>query len=233
MSKPVYRDVAFKHRLAEALRVTRMSQRTLATKLNLNAASVNRWLKGKTEPVRTPYEKIATALGVPLDMIAGVVARRVPVSSGAGNIALPLRDARDVGRPIPARTPLQTIEVPEWLVAEWFDGVPIDERASAYRLLDDSLEPTISAGAVLVLDASESARGWAAAALDSNRIYALRPKGVNGVVFRRLSFDDGTIICEPVNPDRKRYPVMLISSEASKVPSFVPAVVVGRIERMK
>ena len=135
--------------------------------------------------------------------------------------------------PISSGTPLQTIEVPEWLAAEWYDGVPIDERAFAYRLLDDSLEPAIGTGSVLILDASKSARGWSAAALDSNRIYAVRPKGMKGVVFRRLSFDDGTIICEPVNPDRKRYPVMLISAEASKVPSFVPAVVVGRIERMK
>lgn len=216
--------------MAEALRVTRTSQRQLAEKLGINPAAVNRWLKGSTEPVRISYEDIARALGVPLDMIAPVVARRVPLALTAGNFSILIRDAVDIGNPLDARG-LPSVEVPEWLVSEWYGGLPVDGRASAFRLLDDSLSPAVGVGAVLVLDGFATGRGWPAKELESGRIYAVRPRASSPVTFRRISFDGRAIICEPVNPDRRRFPVVVIPAEASRVPSIVPAVVVGRIER--
>lgn len=228
--KSQFRDPAFRFRLAEALRVTGTSQRQFASAVGLNPAAVNRWLRGLTEPVRISYEDIARALGVPLDMIAPVVARRVPVATSVGNVSIPIRTARDVGTPIGPRA-VPSLEIPEWMVSDWFSGQPTDGQACAYRLLDDSLSPILEAGAVLVLDCYVTARGWPASQLRSGRIYAVRSRAADPVVFRRVSFDGRAIICEPVNPDRARFPVSVILADESSVPSFVPALVAGRIER--
>lgn len=228
--KSQFRDPAFRFRLAEALRVTGTSQRQFASAVGLNPAAVNRWLRGLTEPVRISYDDIARALGVPMDMIAPVVARRVTVASSAGNVSIPIRSARDVGAPLGVGA-TASIEMPEWMVSDWFSGHPADGQASAYRLLDDSLSPTLEAGAILVLDAYTTGRGWPASQLRWGRIYAVRSRAADPVVFRRVSFDGRAIICEPVNPDRARFPVSVILSDESAVPSFVPALVAGRIER--
>jgi phage repressor protein C with HTH and peptisase S24 domain len=217
-------------RLQKLLRERNISQRELARRSGTSIGTVNGWVSGKTNSIRSIYlPKVASTLGVSQEFLSTgfeVASKDVqpnditPYTAVAKMIAIPLSNVEfECGDGI---EPTYTEDDSEqcYYPLSFFQKAQINPQyCKAFTVLGDSMQPLIHRGDTILVDVSKHQE------IQNNYIYAFAIEHSLRVkrLIRKL---DKSLIIHSENPD---YPDEILSAQEQEGRFFL----VGRVLRVE